>query len=50
MAWVATYRLADGYMMLFSGNDYFANNKPGAAIIHAKLGGESELIHEQRYK
>ncbi|MCK0068944.1 hypothetical protein [Kordiimonas laminariae] len=49
MAWVATYRLADGYMMLFSGNDYFANNKPGASIVHAKLGGSSELIHEEQY-
>ncbi len=50
MYWVSTYRMADGYMLLFSGGDYFGESRPGTTVVHAQLGGTSEVIHETEYE
>ncbi|SDE47601.1 hypothetical protein [Kordiimonas lacus] len=47
---VDTYRLVDGYLMLYRGNHFFGFNKPGSAVVHAKLGGAAETIHERHYE
>lgn len=40
-----TYRLVDGFLVLYRSSHMFGFDKPGTIVVHAKLGGETELIH-----
>lgn len=46
---VDTYRLVDGFLILYRSNHMFGFDKPGTYVIHAKLDGEAELIHARTY-
>lgn len=46
---INTYRLVDGYLLLYRGDNFFGFDKPGTMLVHAKHGGETEVIHTRRY-
>ena len=39
-----TYRMVDGYLLMFSGRHYLGFHRNALEVIHAKLGGGSERI------
>lgn len=47
--YIDTYRLVDGFLLLYRSNHMFGFDKPGSQVIHARLGGEAELIHARSY-
>ncbi|NVJ69043.1 MAG: hypothetical protein HWE08_01735 [Alphaproteobacteria bacterium] len=48
-AYIDTYRLVDGYLFLYRGNNLFGFDQPGTVVLHAKLGGENETIFERHF-
>lgn len=47
---VETFRMVDGYLLIYIGPEAFGFDKPGTAVVHAKLGGDSELIYDRHYQ
>jgi len=47
--YVDTYRLMDGYLLLYRGRHLFGFNKPGTSVIHANLGGTTDTVFERHY-
>jgi len=39
-----TYRMMDGYLLMFSGRHYLGFHRNATEVVHAKLGGEFERI------
>lgn len=49
MRFVYTYQLAQGYMLLYFSREQFGFDKPGAEILLARLGGQTESIGKRQF-
>ena len=47
--YVQTYRMVDGYLMVYSGPNLLGFDRSGTIALYARLGGGAELIHERSY-
>lgn len=47
--YVQTYRMVDGYLMVYSGPSLLGFDKSGTIALYARLGGGAELIHQRSY-
>ncbi|NVJ97963.1 MAG: hypothetical protein HWE25_07420 [Alphaproteobacteria bacterium] len=48
-SFIDTYRLVDGYLLMYRSNHMRGFDQPGTQVIHAKMGGETELVHARAY-
>jgi hypothetical protein len=46
---ITTLRLVDGYLFLYRGTHFLGFDQPGSMVVHARLGGEAEVIHARHY-
>lgn len=46
---IDTYRLVDGYLLIYRGANFFGFDEPGSMVVHAKLGGGAEIVHTRHY-
>ncbi|WP_262690157.1 hypothetical protein [Kordiimonas aestuarii] len=46
---IDTYRLVDGYLFLYRGANLFGFDDPGSVVVHARLGGDNEVINTRHY-
>lgn len=46
MAYVDTYAMVDGLLLIYAGNNYRGFDKPGAEIIYAKRDGEEQILYK----
>jgi hypothetical protein len=47
--YVETFRMVDGYLLIYMGTQTYGFDRPGTAVVHAKLGGEAELINHREF-
>lgn len=47
--YVQTYRMVDGYLVVYSGPDLLAFDTPGIIVLHSKPGGETEQIYTRTF-
>ncbi|WP_417465183.1 hypothetical protein [Kordiimonas sp.] len=46
---IDTYRLVDGYLLVYRGSNFFGFDEPGSMVMHAKLSGGAEVVHTRHY-
>ncbi|MCJ8321926.1 MAG: hypothetical protein MJK12_19990 [Colwellia sp.] len=44
-----SYRMADGFLLIYRGQDYYGFDKAGAEILYAHANGDVEKIHSVRF-
>lgn len=47
--YVQSYRMVDGYLLVYSGPDLLAFDTPGLVTMHARPGAEAELVHRRTF-
>jgi hypothetical protein len=50
LASIESYRMADGFLLTYHGQNYYGFDQPGAEIFYAHTNGELEKIHSTRFK
>jgi len=48
-SWIESYRMADGFLFTYRGQNYYGFDKPGAEIFYAYANGDVEKIHSKRF-
>lgn len=49
ISFIDTYRLVDGYLLVYRGGNFFGFDQPGSMVVHARLGGDTEVINARHY-
>jgi hypothetical protein len=49
MRYASSYKVADGYMLLYFGDDFMGYDMPGAAVLLAQIGGETLSIGKRQF-